>query len=170
MEIDKPLTDAEALALWRAQHAKKRYRNPKQAKSKKREDLGGKYFRSAMEANLYRWFTYLKNLGAIDYFEYEPKPAFVFSAQPDRRVNGKKAPLRGISFGKGMRYLPDFKVKWVTDADVTYVESKGHMDALSKTKLKRMALYYPQIRVEVIDYKAYRAIAKEAAREVPNWE
>ena len=126
-------------------------RHAKIGKGGKRADLGGKYLRSKMEANLWRYFLWLKEHGEIAECEYEPKE-FEFPVK------------RGTRF-----YRPDFRI---TERNgVTYfLESKGYMDAKSKTQLKRMALHHPDIVVRVIDYPGYRKIAAVMSGLVPNWE
>ena len=120
-------------------------------KQGKREDLGGLYVRSSWEANYARYLNWLISIGEIDRWEYEPDE-FEFTEIK-----------RGTRF-----YLPDFKV--FIGAEVEYHEVKGWMDKKSKTKLKRMAKYYPEVRVIVIDGDAYRALARDVKRLVPNWE
>lgn len=44
------------------------------------------------------------------------------------------------------------------------------MDARSKTKLKRMAKYHPDVTVLVVDADAYKALTRMAARLVPGWQ
>lgn len=51
----------------------------------------------------------------------------------------------------------------------SYHEVKGYMDPKSRTKLKRMAKYYPGVVVEVVDAKRFRAIAKVAGL-IDGWE
>lgn len=105
-----------------------------------------------MEANWVRYLNFLLKLGEIKKWEYEVDE-FEFL--------GIK---RGCRF-----YKPDFKVTNL-DGSVVYQETKGYMDAKSKTKLKRMAKYYPNVKVEVVDAKRYRSIAKQVAGMIPNWE
>lgn len=118
----------------------------------KRDDLGGRYFRSAWEANWARYLSWLVSLGEVVSWEYEPE-TFEF-------VNIK----RGVRF-----YTPDFKVV-NRDGTVEYHEIKGWMDPKSATKLKRMAKYYPQVKVVLIDRDAYTAVARQVRRVIPNWE
>lgn len=61
---------------------------------------------------------------------------------------------------RGVRsYLPDFRITW-HDGSVEYHEVKGWLDPKSKTKLKRMRIYYPQVRIELLMKKEYeRCIA-----------
>jgi hypothetical protein len=44
------------------------------------------------------------------------------------------------------------------------------MDARSKTKIKRMAKYHPDIELIVIDAPKYKKLAKEMIDIVPNWK
>ena len=43
------------------------------------------------------------------------------------------------------------------------------MDKSSKTKLKRMAKYYPNVKIILIERKQYKEIEKWE-RLIPNWE
>jgi len=56
-------------------------------------------------------------------------------------------------------YKPDFKI-YNNNGSIEYHEVKGWMDSRSKTKLKRMAKYYPDIKLVIITEKEYNAIAK----------
>ncbi len=44
------------------------------------------------------------------------------------------------------------------------------MDPKSKTKLKRMAKYYPNIKLVLIDKKYYEDIKKKMSKIIPGWE
>lgn len=114
-----------------------------------REDLGI-YVRSKWEANYARYLNWLKSLGEIEDWEFEPD-TFEFPVK------------RGTRF-----YTPDFKV-W-TRRGIEYHEVKGYMDRKSRTQLKRMAKYYPEARVLVIDKDSYYAIAQGVKRLVVGWE
>lgn len=118
----------------------------------KREDLNGLFVRSSWEANYARYLNWLKSIGEIDDWEYEAD-CFVFEA-----------------IKRGTRsYTPDFKI-YNTDDTIIYHEVKGWMDSKSKTKLKRMAKYYPEVEIVLIDEDAYRAIEKDVRMFIPNWE
>lgn len=122
------------------------------AKSGKRDDLGGLYVRSAWEANYARYLNFLKSKGEIHAWEYEAD-TFVFEA-----------------IKRGTRaYTPDFKVWSVAGSDPYYVEVKGWMDPISATKLKRMAKYFPQVKIEIVDHKQMKAIAQWSTL-IPGWE
>lgn len=117
-----------------------------------REDLDI-YVRSGWEANYCRYLNFLIKHGAVVMWEYEP--------------NGEEFwfPVK-----RGSRsYKPDFKV-YLKDGSWSYHEVKGYMDKRSKTKLKRMARYYPDIKIELIDSDRYRQIAKRVSSVIPNWE
>lgn len=116
----------------------------------KREDLGGMYFRSAWEANYARYLNFLKRAGEIVGWEYEAD-TFRFPVQ------------RG-----NMEYTPDFKVVGM-DGEIVYHEVKGYMDKDSAVKLRRMAKYYPTVRIIVIGREEYAALKKWAGL-VQGWE
>src|SRR5687768_3513242 len=89
--------------------------------------IGGirKYFRSRWEANYARYLEWLKTNGEIVSWTHEPK-TFWF----EKIKRGTRS------------YLPDFCVIEKNGKEV-YYEVKGYMDSKSKTKIKRMAKYYP---------------------------
>lgn len=120
----------------------------------RRADLGDRYFRSTWEANIARYLNWLKSVGAVVAWEYETEE-FEFHTIK-----------RGNRF-----YRIDFKI-WFTIDPVTpvYWEVKGYMDATSKTKLTRMARYYPHIRIEVIGHKQYAEIRRNYRHVISNWE
>ena len=120
-------------------------------KSGKREDLGGLFVRSAWEANYARYLNFLIAQGEIASWEYEAK-TFQFE---------------GITRGV-MSYTPDFKVI-NNDGSHEWHEVKGWMDDKSKTRLKRMAKYFPDEKVILVDSSAYKALAKWKAL-IPDWE
>lgn len=122
------------------------------ARGGKRTDLDDMYFRSAWEANYARYLNWLKRQGEIRGWEYEPD-TFEFG--------GIK---RGTRF-----YTPDFRIE-NKSGSIEYHEIKGYMDKASATKLKRMAKYYPNIRVVLIDKFAYKDLAKQVQGFIPNWE
>lgn len=110
------------------------------------------YFRSRWEANYGMYLDWLKGLGEISDWEHEPD-TFWFD---------------GIKRGC-VSYLPDFKVT-TTGGNIEYHEVKGWMDARSKTKIRRMAKYHPDVKLIVIDKKPYMEIRKKVGRIVPGWE
>lgn len=120
--------------------------------SGRRADLGGRYFRSAWEANYARYLDWLAAAGQAIRWEYEPD-TFTFPVTRGTRS-----------------YTPDFKV-WGWDArPFVYHEVKGYMDTPSRVKLDRMARYHPAVPVLLIDADAYHAIRKELSRSIAGWE
>ena len=119
-----------------------------------KREVGGKScrFRSAWEANYARFLEWQKSRGEIADWVHEPETFW----------------FKGIKRG-AVSYLPDFKVTRV-DGSCEYHELKGYMDAKSKTKLKRMAKYHPEVKMVLIDEKAYRQIAKFFSKTIPGWE
>lgn len=111
-------------------------------KSGKRADLNNQFFRSAWEANYARYLNWQIEQGLILSWQFEPH-TFVF---------------HGVVRGQ-LTYTPDFKVI-NTDGSHEWHEVKGWMDAKSKAKLKRMAKFYPNEKVILIDADEYKAISK----------
>ena len=108
-----------------------------------RDDLG-RFVRSSWEANYARFLTFSKVR-----WEYEPK-TFWFPVKRGTRS-----------------YTPDF---YLPDEDA-YHEIKGWLDPKSMTKLKRMAKYYPDVKIVVIGGRWFSdANRKGLCRLIPNWE
>jgi len=117
-------------------------------------EVGGRkvFFRSRWEANYARYLEWLKQHGQIREWEHEPE---VFWFEKIKR---------------GVRsYLPDFRVTENNGA-IVYHEVKGWMDDRSRTCLNRMRIYYPATKIILVDSKSYRAIRRDAAALVPEWE
>jgi hypothetical protein len=101
------------------------------------------YFRSKWEANYALYLNFLIAKKEIKSWTFETE---TFWFEKIRR---------------GVRsYTPDFKVVNNNDS-VTFHEVKGWMDAKSKTKIKRMAKYYPETKLIIIDGKCYKDIIKK---------
>lgn len=117
-------------------------------------EIGGKnkYYRSRWEANYARYLEWLKVNKQIADWAHEPKTFW----------------FEGIKRGT-LSYLPDF---WVFNLDGTeeFHEVKGWMDDRSKTKLKRMAKYYPNVKLLLIDGKYYKTLTKQLTGLIPDWE
>ncbi len=124
-------------------------RNP--AKGGTRKDLG-LYVRSSWEANYARYLDWLRKNGAIYSWAYEPK-IFRFP---------------GIQRGC-IDYKPDFAVKDHKDGPTVWHEVKGYMDQRSRTKLKRMAKYFPDEKIILIQKKDMMQI-KNKVGALLNWE
>jgi hypothetical protein len=117
-----------------------------------RADIGF-YVRSSWEANYARFLSWLKDRGEIKDWQYESY-TFVFDA-----------------IKRGTRsYTPDFKVINL-NGQHEWHEVKGWMDPKSKTRLERMAQYFPQEKVIVIDKYWFRqAYRSGLVGLIPNWE
>jgi hypothetical protein len=120
-------------------------------KSGKARDLGDTFFRSSWERNYARYLNFLVRKQEIEKWEYE-KETFWFD-----KIK------RGV-----VSYKPDFKV--YTKKGIEYHEVKGWLDPASKTKLKRMAKYHPEVKVILIDSSIYKQIAKFGKMFSPYWE
>lgn len=110
------------------------------------------YFRSRWEANYARYLEWLRLIGQIKIWEHEPV-TFWFD---------------GIRRGC-VSYLPDFQVH-NPDGSIEYHEVKGWFDPKSRTKIKRMAKYHPDVKLIVIGKKEYTAIGKKVACIIQGWE
>lgn len=117
-------------------------------------EVGGRriYFRSKAEANYGRYLQWLKDQGQIKGWEHENK-TFWFE-----------------EIKRGVRsYLPDFEVT-ENNGSVAYHEVKGWMDPRSKTKLKRMIIYHPNVKIVLIEQKFFSQNGKKLNGLVPGWE
>lgn len=121
-------------------------------KSGRREDLDNRFFRSAWEANVARYLNFLVAQGVIYAWEYEAE-TFWFE-----------------TIKRGVRsYKPDFKIRDTADGEPYYWEVKGYDYPRGITARKRMAKYYPAVRLVLIDKDAYDALKKWRAL-IPGWE
>jgi hypothetical protein len=116
--------------------------------------IGGvrKFYRSRWEANYARYLAWQQRQGLIVAWVHEPE-TFWFA---------------GVRRGC-VSYLPDFKVTLPSGA-VEFHEVKGHMDAKSKTKLRRMAKYHPTIKIKVFDSSWYKRNVGKLRMLCPGWE
>lgn len=89
------------------------------------------YFRSKWEANYCLYLEFLKKNGEIVDYVYEPY--------------WLEFPIKHGT----TRYLPDFLV--TTAKGVEIHEVKGYQTSKSKTQMKRVAKYYPQFKVVMVD-------------------
>lgn len=117
-------------------------------------EIGGKrkYFRSRWEANYGRYLEFLKINGQIAEWEHEPETFW----------------FEGIKRGC-VSYLPDFRVT-KNDNTIEYHEVKGWMDDRSKTKIARMAKYFPDVVLIVVQKKQYDEIKRKLSGVINDWE
>jgi len=108
------------------------------------------FYRSSWEVNIAAYYEFLKNKNKIKDWEYEPT-VFWFE-----------------NIKRGVRsYKPDFRIT-NNDGSQYYVEVKGWMDDKSKTKIKRMKIYYPEIKLEILGSDRYKSISKYSSI-IPDW-
>lgn len=120
--------------------------------SGKRADLNNQFFRSKMEANFARYLNRLVAIGGIQEWRFEhPDDEFWF----DDIKRGTRS------------YKADFRVVEM-NGKIRFYETKGWMDRTSKTKLKRMEKYHPEIEIVLIRPKDMRRIKRNFT--IPNWE
>lgn len=112
----------------------------------RRADLNNIYFRSRAEANWARFLTYQGIR-----WEYEPE---TFDFLPFRQ------------YRRNTSYTPDF---WLPDFG-WYDEIKGWMTPNSKTKLARMTLHYPQVKIRLVLWPELREVEAKLGRVIPGWE
>lgn len=108
------------------------------------ETIGNKkyFFKSSWEVVYAKYLEWLKNKKEIIDWHYEVK-TFWFE-----------------QIKRGVRsYTPDFEVI-NKNGKIEFHEVKGWMDSKSKTKLRRMKKYYPDIKMILIDAEIYREIKK----------
>lgn len=109
------------------------------------------YFKSKWE---YQYAMYLdlmkRNNHIIDWF-YEPHTFY----------------FKGIKRGT-TNYKPDFKVIFPSGNE-EWFEVKGYMDSKSATKIKRMAKYFPEIKLRVIDKTWFSSSSKILKKIIKNW-
>lgn len=115
------------------------------------KESGKKYWmRSQWEANYAYYLQTLKRYNYIKDWSYE-EDVFWFD-----------------NIKRGVRsYKPDFKIYF--NDRIEYREVKGYMDNKSKTKLRRMSIYYPNVVINVVDSKAYHKIRKKS-QYINGWD
>ena len=110
------------------------------------------YVRCKWEADFTRYLKYPLEHGTISAWSYE-EDTFQFPVK------------RGTSF-----YTPDFRIT-NPDGSIEYYEVKGYMDAKSATQLKRMAKYYPDKKIRIIDEVFFKGLRRQGFhRVIPSWE
>ena len=115
--------------------------------------VGGQriFFRSRWEYRYAMYLQLLKEKGEIIDWKHEPK-IFWFD---------------GIKRGTN-NYKPDFLVIHKNGAE-EYIEIKGYMDAKSKTKIKRMAKYHPNVLLRVVEKDFFSKNGKLLKAVLKDW-
>jgi hypothetical protein len=110
------------------------------------------YYKSKAERRYACFLQWLKEIGNIAEWQYEPKTFW----------------FEGIKRGC-VSYKPDFMVKLASGLH-HWVEVKGYMDSKSKTKLARFKRYFPEERLTVIDGTWFKRNSPKLKGLVPGWE
>lgn len=115
--------------------------------------IGGKrcYFRSNWERRYAYFLSWLAANQKIADWQYEPD-TFWF----EKIKRGTRS------------YKPDFKITHL-NGSIEYAEVKGFMDARSGTKLKRMNIYYPSVKIRVVNKRWFDENRKGMKQLFPDW-
>ena len=116
-------------------------------------EIGGKrnFYRSKWEYRYALYLEFMKKHKHIIEWEHEPK-TFYFE--------GIK---RGVT-----NYKPDFRVTFPSE-NHEWIEVKGYMDSKSVTKIKRMAKYFPEEKLRVIDGTWFKANSPMLKKVIKGW-
>lgn len=110
------------------------------------------FFRSRWEFRYALYLQLLKERGEIKDWQHEPKTFW----------------FEGIKRGTN-NYKPGFLVTHKNDSE-EWIEVKGYMDSKSATKIKRMAKYFPTIKLRVVDKSFFSKNAKNLKILIKDWE
>lgn len=110
------------------------------------------FFRSRWEFRYALYLQLLKERGEIKDWQHEPKTFW----------------FEGIKRGTN-NYKPDFLVTHKNDSE-EWIEVKGYMDSKSATKIKRMAKYFPDIKLRVVDKSFFSKFSKPLKILIKDWE
>jgi hypothetical protein len=116
-------------------------------------EIDGKrmYLKSNWEKRYCLYLSFMKKHNHIIDYWYEPD-TFWFD---------------GIKRGTN-NYKPDWKVQFPS-GNFEYYEVKGFFDAKSKTKIKRMAKYHPNIKLNIIDKAWFTNNGKILKKVIKDW-
>lgn len=117
-------------------------------------EIGGKrfYARSKWEHNYACFLEFCKNKGLIIEWHHEPREWWFESIK------------RGVR-----SYKPDFEIT-LLNGEFELHEVKGYLDSKSKTKLARMAKYYPNVKIRLVDSEWFKLNNKRYRSIIPNWK
>ena len=161
-------------------------------KGGKREDLGGLFLRSAMEANVARIFEALRLRTVVTAWWYEPHVYLFVDAgykrgpwayTPDFLVQWNPIALGNDLAGwadilPGKRPTEDRRVRAGNTIKGTFpevlrgefFEVKGREMPSDRSKAKRMAKCFPEVQVTQIGRHEYLALAMFWFKLIPMWE
>jgi hypothetical protein len=116
-------------------------------------EIGGKrfYAKSKWEYNYAQYLNFMVKHKKIIDWDYEPK-TFTFL---------------GVTKGC-VSYKPDFFVKFPNGYE-EYIEVKGWEQSSDRTKWKRMAKYYPEINLRIINKKFFNENGKILSGVIKDW-
>lgn len=101
------------------------------------------FFRSKWEANYALYLDFLIKQKVIKSWEFEAE-TFLF----EKIKSGTR------------KYIPDFKVT-MADGSIEFHEVKGFQVAKDRTKWRRMAKYFPGVKLVIIDKAFYNDLVKK---------
>jgi hypothetical protein len=116
-------------------------------------EIGDKrfYAKSKWEYNYAQYLNFMVKHKKIIDWDYEPK-TFTFL---------------GVTKGC-VSYKPDFFVKFPNGYE-EYIEVKGWEQSSDRTKWKRMAKYYPEINLRIINKKFFNENGKILSGVIKDW-
>jgi len=139
-----------------------------------------RHYPSRMEANMHRYYIWLRDVvGELKEVEYQPEP-FVFTTEevdekghwryvrhgcpPTKKGKRVKAVLQGHTI-----YKPDFRLVLFDDS-LKIVETIGYRRPDHGVRLRRMAKFYPDVSIDVVDWARYKALNKQLKNIISGWE
>ena len=116
-------------------------------------EIDGKrmYLKSNWERRYCLYLSFMKKHGHIIDYWYEPETFY----------------FKGIKRGT-TNYKPDWKVLFPS-GNFEFIEVKGYLDSKSATKIKRMAKYFPELKLRVVDGTWFKANALMLKKVLKNW-
>lgn len=116
-------------------------------------EIGGKrnFYRSKWEHRYALYLEFMKKHNHILDWEHEPKTFY----------------FEGIKRGT-TNYKPDFKVTFPS-GNHEWIEVKGYMDSKSVTKIKRMAKYFPEEKLRVVDGTWFKTNSPMLKKVLKGW-
>ena len=165
----------------------------------RRKDLKNTYIRSGWEANIWRYFKYVKK-NKIPYMVFpeefdEDSNDLERVIREDKRVKGEKSRNHVVTIngtpGKGrilkkieyepetlwfdgikrgvVSYKPDFRLTF-DDKFVLWIEVKGYLDPKGATKIRRFKKYFPEYEIDLIRKREYFRIKRNFRTLIKHWE
>ncbi|NJN84283.1 MAG: mechanosensitive ion channel, partial [Caldilineaceae bacterium] len=112
--------------------------------------------------------------GVITNFTKEPRRRFTFQlgiAPGEDLAAAQRAAIESLQGVSGVMADPAPAAYYERIGDsAVELTVLGWMDQRSKTKIRRMAKYHPDVKLIVIDAKAYKSIARDVGGFIVDWE